>query len=159
MNLEPNPSSGLPVTASADAVFSLIYNSSALPGLGTNVYREIAHQAVEKNKRLNITGLLLIHNGLILQVLEGPKASVEAVFDSICQDDRHRFPRRLCSQLMPRRDFGDWSMGFQAISGEDRISHMFDLNQASLAQRTPEELSGLPRAFLRSFVRSSSLSR
>jgi hypothetical protein len=49
----------------------------------------ILPRAAEKNRALGVTGLLLADDRSFIQILEGPRASVSAVFQQISQDRRH----------------------------------------------------------------------
>ena len=61
-------------------VYQLIYTSSATPDLDDFALREIAQSSSFYNQQMGITGLLLFHDGSILQVLEGDEMSVCALY-------------------------------------------------------------------------------
>jgi hypothetical protein len=76
------------------------------------------------NQKVGVTGILLYKEGNFIQVLEGPKESVESVLKRIEGDQRHRGVIRLFEQETAERDFGDWSMGFKrldSVTGEDLL--------------------------------------
>jgi len=54
-----------------EVVYQLIYASSAAEGLDDFSMREIAQTSNYNNKKLGVTGLLLFHQGSILQVVYG----------------------------------------------------------------------------------------
>ncbi|MGY2048182.1 BLUF domain-containing protein [Methylobacterium sp. JK268] len=92
----------------------LLYRSeAALPGREALIDRDLdgivaASQA--RNAAAGLTGALLHVRGTFLQVLEGPLPALEATFERICCDLRHR--RVVLLELTPAetRLFGAWSM-------------------------------------------------
>jgi len=54
-----------------------------------NELEELGERAAEKNKDLDITGVLITSGGLFYQVLEGPKEAVDEIFGYIRADKRH----------------------------------------------------------------------
>ena len=72
---------------------------------------ELGAKAAEKNKGLDITGVLLTSGGLFYQVLEGPDEAVDEIFGAIRSDKRHTdlvvlgIDEDITSRLFP-----DWSM-------------------------------------------------
>ena len=69
-------------------VYQLIYTSSATPELDDFTLREIAQTSSFNNQLLGITGLLLFHEGSIMQVLEGDEISVCSLYGKVKQDPR-----------------------------------------------------------------------
>ena len=76
-------------------------------------------KAREKNHRLGITGLLLYKDGDFIQLLEGDRPAVRAVFDAIKADPRHSGVIELLEGEAHGRLFADWSMGFRDLSDPD----------------------------------------
>jgi hypothetical protein len=94
-------------------VHRLIYVSCWANGLGEDIgaaLRRIVMASIPKNRQLELTGLLLVHEGWFLQVLEGPEAAVSSLTARIGRDPRHREMQVLCSVPDEERLFGDWSM-------------------------------------------------
>ena len=50
-----------------------------------------------------------------MQLIEGPKKFVVALYDRIQRDSRHDNVVTLDEGLCAKREFGDWSMGFQDL--------------------------------------------
>jgi hypothetical protein len=69
------------------------------------------------NKTSEVTGMLLYKGGKFLQVLEGDETVVEALYQKIVRDSRHRAAEVLLVGQRPVRQFPDWSMGFANLSG------------------------------------------
>ena len=70
----------------------------------------ILETARANNSRQDVTGALLYGSGFFAQVLEGPGAAVEKIFEKIQQDFRHGDITVLESGAAKSRDFPDWSM-------------------------------------------------
>ena len=62
------------------------------------------------NQRDNITGALIARHDLYLQLLEGPKPKVEAVYRRILEDDRHVDITKLVEREIETRLFPGWAM-------------------------------------------------
>ena len=95
-------------------IHRLLYRSeAAFVGSPGDVDRQIvaivdaAHVA---NTRVGVTGALLFTSGVFIQALEGPLAAVEATFERICGDLRHRRVRLLEFVVAEDRVFGEWAM-------------------------------------------------
>ena len=95
-------------------VHRLLYRSeSALVGSGEPVEREVAEivrASRTANEAAGLTGALLLSSGVFTQALEGPLDAVEASFERICGDLRHRRVRLLEFAVAEERVFGEWSM-------------------------------------------------
>lgn len=99
-------------------IHQLIYVSD-LVGKDERHLAPILESAVRRNTEDGITGMLLYSGGNFLQVLEGPKDAVQATYDRICKDSRHRNTTLLLEQDIAERQFGSWSMGYRQLSAED----------------------------------------
>lgn len=69
-----------------------------------------------KNQALGLTGMLLYCGGNIIQTIEGPAEAVDATFDAISRDTRHRGVLTLLRETISERAFAEWSMGFRELS-------------------------------------------
>ena len=92
----------------------LLYRSdAALAGSAEEIENQVAF-LIEASRAANaaagLTGALLIASGVFVQALEGPTKVVEAVFERICCDLRHRRVRLLELAVVDERVFGEWSM-------------------------------------------------
>ncbi len=104
-------------------MFCLLYVSQSKWPLTTADLRGILSGTVEKNARLNITGVLMYHEGMFLQVLEGDEAVVRSLLDTIKHDGRHTDLHILLEETVQRRHFPDWAMAIadiNTLSEEDR---------------------------------------
>ncbi|GJD65563.1 BLUF domain-containing protein [Methylobacterium frigidaeris] len=105
----------------------LLYTSEmALVGSETEVRQQVADivaRSAARNAADGLTGALLQTRGMFIQALEGPLAAVEATFERICCDLRHR---RVDLQEFVRADsrvFGEWSM--VSITPDRTIEKLF----------------------------------
>lgn len=100
----------------SNTFFQLIYSSAAVPNFDIDELPKLLEGARTNNSALNITGMLLYHEGSFIQVLTGPKENVEPLFDKIGRDPRHTDTRILFRGDVDERSFDDWSMGFYRTS-------------------------------------------
>ena len=96
------------------ALFRILYCSrNVIGGIGAGHDEPITHileTARENNRRSDVTGALLYSSGYFAQVLEGPKTSIEQVFERIQRDARHGDVTVLECAGIGSRDFAEWSM-------------------------------------------------
>ncbi|MGI4830390.1 MAG: BLUF domain-containing protein [Janthinobacterium lividum] len=96
------------------ALFRILYCSRNLIGGIGGVQNEpilhILETARTNNGRKNVTGALLYNAGYFAQVLEGPRAAIEQVFERIQRDARHGDVTVLECAGISERDFPAWSM-------------------------------------------------
>ncbi len=90
----------------------LIYGSSAMEKMSNQELLAILEKAREKNRRLNVTGMLLYKGGNFLQVLEGEADVVKSLYEVIKQDPRHHRVELIAERPIEARSFGEWEMGF-----------------------------------------------
>jgi hypothetical protein len=81
--------------------------------------RDILLKSRFNNAKLGITGMLLYHDGSILQILEGEPGNVEMLFQKIGRDNRHSNVFKMMEFESEHRNFEEWSMGFKQLSGND----------------------------------------
>ena len=101
----------------------LIYSSLAIKGLSESELNSILETSAKNNKENQITGMLLYHNGRLIQVLEGESNQVEKLALRIKADPRHGFFNIIDKTQIHSRDFPNWSMGFHQVSSADILSN------------------------------------
>ena len=79
-------------------------------GFDKAILASILTTARSRNARDNITGAMICRGDLHLQLLEGPKAKVEAASERIAKDELHLEVRRLVEGPTETRLFGQWAM-------------------------------------------------
>jgi len=94
-------------------LFHLVYLSSATEPFSKLELREILRKSRANNTALSVSGLLLYGEGNIIQVLEGARGDVQALYEKIKKDPRHGGFIKLLEEEIPFRQFGDWAMAFR----------------------------------------------
>ncbi len=90
-------------------LIQLIYSSRPF-GFDEAALNGILMTARRNNPRDGITGALICRHDLYLQLLEGPRAAVEARYQSIRRDDRHLEVVERFSRPAEERLFPNWAM-------------------------------------------------
>ena len=87
------------------------YVSQFAKNLTREEINSLIANSAQKNARLEITGFLMISGRVFLQLIEGPDAHIDDLFQTISNDDRHRDVLLLSYEMdAPHRFFPDWSM-------------------------------------------------
>jgi len=97
-------------------VISIAYVSTASTPMSDEGIAAILVSSRANNVRLGLTGALLYHRGKFIQILEGPEEEVLARFRVIRADPRHGNLHEVSREAIERRQFGEWTMGFSALS-------------------------------------------
>lgn len=79
----------------------------------------IIRDSIANNRAVDVTGLLLVHQGWFVQVLEGAYANVHAIYGKIASDPRHTGATAITAGPADRREFGDWNMCARTTSDLD----------------------------------------
>lgn len=131
------------------SLFHLVYLSSTRQGFGRPQLRVLLERSREKNLSLGITGLLLHHDGKLLQVLEGEERVVRNLFDVIQADARHFGCTSLLEEGIPARQYPQWAMAFRDLGMSDLPSFAglpADLSEAQQVLLHLHFGAGRPRA-------------
>ena len=62
------------------------------------------------NREVGVTGNLICHSDLFLQMLEGPSTAVERLYEKILADDRHADIVKLRDEKSEVKLFPEWEM-------------------------------------------------
>lgn len=82
----------------------------------------LLRQAQAANAALDITGVLLYHEGMFIQMLEGPADAIELTMARIALDRRHNAITYLASgSTEGERVFPHWRMGFFHMSAIESL--------------------------------------
>ena len=124
-------------------MLQLVYISTAPRDLDV---AEILRTSRRNNGRDGITGLLYHDGRRFLQALEGDQARVEATFERISLDPRHRAVVVLSRRLIEDREFGPWEMA-ERVSGADgqKLLHTIEPLLAGVAPNVRGTFEGLMR--------------
>lgn len=74
--------------------------------------RDIVEASRARNAGLQVTGALVASGGRFAQILEGPRAAVDALMDSIRRDRRHSGVEVLTYEDIERRRFPGWTLAY-----------------------------------------------
>ncbi|MFD2163165.1 BLUF domain-containing protein [Paradesertivirga mongoliensis] len=100
-------------------MYFLIYRSEAVNPMPEETLKLLLAQSRERNKTMDITGMLLYFDKKFLQLLEGDEKEVKRLYADICADNRHRNVYTLKEGPAENRLFPGWSMSFRLVSNED----------------------------------------
>jgi len=120
-------------------IYTLVYISFALDGLGEKELLEMLEKSRMNNQDKDITGLLLYAEGNIIQILEGDKGEVEALYEKISKDERHERITRLFAGHSESRMFTEWSMAYQRISLSTIKEMLPRIDEVLAGDISPEE--------------------
>jgi hypothetical protein len=119
--------------------YRLIYRSEATDALNDAELRSIAMFSALNNKAANISGLLLHHNGQIMQVLEGKADALQDLYSRIEKDDRHVNVTLLVNGPCTAPVFKEWSMGYRPVNSPGELDIFFALTRDTLKDMTPDQ--------------------
>ena len=89
----------------------ITYVSRFAQPLTSDQLEQLGRSAAEKNRQLELTGVLMASGGIFYQVLEGPEGAVDDVYRTIEEDERHTDVLLLREERpVDARLFPDWSM-------------------------------------------------
>jgi len=118
-------------------LYQLAYISHSRSPLDQATLSDILEVSQRNNARDQITGVLMYHDELFFQVLEGEQAAVEdCYYARILHDFRHRNLSISWCGVVERRTFSDWSMGY---AGPDEIGQHTRSKFRSLEQLKTDE--------------------
>lgn len=100
-------------------MLSLIYVSTSVKLLNDEELLDILKVSRENNSSRDVTGLLLYKGGNFMQVLEGPDEVVEALYEMIKTDPRHKDVFVLSREQISNRQFPAWEMAFQNLDNPE----------------------------------------
>ncbi len=96
-------------------VYCLVYASTATELMSEQELYTILETARANNARVDVTGMLLYADGNFIQILEGDRERVEALYALIEKDPRHHGAVRMMRRYVHERSFADWRMGFKSL--------------------------------------------
>ncbi len=121
----------------------LIYASQSVHPMSDQELLGLLQKARERNRRRNITGMLVYRDSIFLQALEGEEENVEATWAGIQADKRHHNIVEIRYVAIAERDFPDFSMGFMNLSHQD-LSHISGYTPFMEEGFSPKTLTAKP---------------
>ncbi|MBU2359316.1 MAG: BLUF domain-containing protein [Alphaproteobacteria bacterium] len=110
--------------------YQIAYVSLSTAPLDVTRLSDILTVSQLHNTHDGITGILMYHDLLFFQVLEGERSSVERCYDRVKRDPRHSGISLIWEGDAETRSFPTWSMGYV---GPDEIGHHTKQKLASLS--------------------------
>jgi hypothetical protein len=117
----------------------LMYASRAAATVDHEALIAILRKSRTNNTLTGITGVLCFSGGIFLQVLEGGRSPVNALYQRIANDRRHGDVVLLSYEEITERSFAGWSMG-QVNLG--RLNPALLLKYSETAVLDPYAVSG-----------------
>ncbi|MDM3364956.1 diguanylate phosphodiesterase [Citrobacter sp. Cb008] len=130
---------------------TIIYRSHLREDAPLKALEDMVTAANIKNRRSDVTGILLFNGHHFFQLLEGPEEKVKEIYRCICNDPRHHNIVELMCDYAPARRFGNVGMELFDLQKHERN----DVLQAVLNKGTSKfQLTYDDRAlqFFRTFV-------
>lgn len=117
-------------------MYFIIYTSYATIDFNDDLLKSLLIQSRDRNKTMNITGMLFYFDSTFIQLIEGAEVDVKLLYQDICNDTRHKRVITLKQGERHERYFEDWSMGFKSINNNE-----LDTVEAYRNLQTPTKLN------------------
>jgi hypothetical protein len=117
----------------------LLYASRAVDDVSQEELLKILSQSKANNPGSGITGVLCASGCIFLQLLEGGRMHVNALYNRIAADPRHRDVVILSYEEISERKFAGWSMGLVNL---ERVNPSLLLKYSENATLDPYGVSG-----------------
>lgn len=117
----------------------LMYVSRASDSVNQNELVAILKKSKANNLGPGITGVLCFSAGIFLQVLEGGRSPVSALYNKIANDPRHHDVVLLSYEEVSERSFAGWSMGRANLS---RLNPALVMKYSETTLLNPYAVSG-----------------
>lgn len=99
-------------------LYQIAYVSLSKEPLQPKLLSDILNVSQRNNGRDGITGVLMYHDRIFFQVLEGERSVVESCYRRIYDDPRHNNFSIVLEDTIESLTFSDWAMGY---AGPDEI--------------------------------------
>jgi hypothetical protein len=117
----------------------LLYVSRAVDAETAQSTEGILAQSRAHNLANGITGILCFGGGIYLQAIEGGRSQVNALYDLIVKDGRHKDVVLLHYEEISERRFGGWTMGQVNLN---KINTSIVLKYSEKPELDPYSVSG-----------------
>ena len=133
-------------------IYRLLYVSTATASLCGEDLNSILRTAQSRNAANGVTGLLVFTGAQFMQLLEGPRDAVQAIFEAICADSRHHGVARLIAEPALERSCPGWAMALQVIEApEEGSQNLFEVDDETLRAFLPEGMAPDLKVLFQSF--------
>ena len=102
-------------------ILQLVYTSRATSRFGDDALLNLLKRARRYNAAAGVTGVLMVHDDLFAQCLEGPEEAVRELFGRIERDGRHYGVTVMLEQFPGARAFSEWSMGCTRLTNSETL--------------------------------------
>jgi Sensors of blue-light using FAD len=117
----------------------LLYVSRAINSVDQATMDAIMAKSRANNPPRGITGILCYSGEVFIQVIEGGRDDVNALYNIISRDPRHQDPVILHYEEIPERRFSGWTMGQANL---DRVNPALLLKYSEKPMLNPYAVSG-----------------
>ena len=119
------------------SINQLVYVSQAVKKMSAEELSDIHSVAKANNSLIDVTGSLFYNGGWFLQVLEGPLATLDALYKKIEKDPRHKNSRILYNEPASFRTFTRWSMNMTNLDDRqaDKYDELVEIIEAAKGER------------------------
>ena len=113
-------------------------SNTSLSFKGKEDIENILTKASYFNHKQGLSGILLYHSGIFLQLLEGEAADVDHLYSKIFNDPRHNNVTLLFDIEGKERLFSKWDMAYKEVNEIDIKMVNQILSWTRLIQKSPE---------------------
>ena len=117
----------------------LLYASRAVGNIECAAIQDIMQQSHSHNPANGITGILCHSDKLYMQVLEGGRDAINALYAKILRDARHTDVVLLHYEEICERRYGGWTMGQANLA---KVNQSILLRFSELPEMNPHAMSG-----------------
>jgi hypothetical protein len=117
----------------------LLYASRSVKPIASEIVESILVQSRKHNPEMGITGILCQSGEVFMQVLEGGRDAVNALYNQIVRDARHQNVCVLHYEEIVERRFAGWTMGQVNLA---RVNPSILLKYCDRAELDPYAMPG-----------------
>lgn len=131
------------VRADLTSIFRLAYVSRVSDMFQPDDLKKIGEVSARRNSEADITGILVMNDGNILQILEGEKNAVVDLFEKISRDPRHEEVRQVAGGEDSTRLLSCWSLVGGAVASvpESLMNEFQNLHSKLCAREQIEDIT------------------
>jgi hypothetical protein len=138
---------------------SLVYVSSAVHPVSDAQLFYLLERARSRNKRCDVTGLLLFDAGNFMQYIEGPDVGLSEVYEHITSDPLHTGLIELCREQTDHRVFGHWAMAARVFGPGGQVRNVITDQDQGVTVNLLSGAHGSAGILLRGFWQRSQRAR